>query len=158
MSPSRRFGSGQKGGISELYASVLMVGVTLTVGGLVASSAMGQFALANDSASLSAMTQEASARIQIGLVYLVAISSGSCPVYGGYREGTTVRMAIYNYGGVPFTPAEIILNGTVYTGNYAPLGPGTLGTYALTATMCLHTSGQTVIVADSAGDEVQFES
>jgi hypothetical protein len=135
-----------------------MVGVTLTVGGLVASSALGQFALANDSASLSAVIQETSARIQIGVVYLVALSSGSCPVYGGYHEGNTIEIAIYNYGGTPFTPSEMIFNGTVHAGSYASLGPGSLGAYALTLTTCSHSSGQTVIVADSAGDEVQFES
>jgi FlaG/FlaF family flagellin (archaellin) len=147
-----------RGGISELYASVLMVGVTLTVGGLVASSALGQFALANDSASISAMSQDTSARIQIGLVYIVAVSSGSCPVYGGYHEGTTVEISLFNYGGATFAPAEMVLNGTVYTGSYAILGPGSLGTYALTATACAHSSGQTLVVADSMGDEVQFES
>jgi hypothetical protein len=135
-----------------------MVGVTLTVGGLVASSALEQFAMANDSASLGAMTQEASVTFHVGLVYLVAASSGSCPVYGGHHEGTTVEVAIYNYGGAPFAPAEMILNGTVYAGDYAPLAPGMLGTYTLKTTTCSHSSGQTVTVADLAGDEVQFES
>ena len=158
MSPSIHLVSTPRVGVSELYAAVMMVGVTLAIGGLVASSALGQFVLANDSASISAMTQESSARIQIGLVYLVAASSTSCPVYGGHQEGTTVEIAIYNYGEAPFNPAEIIINGTVYAGNYAPLGPGSLGTYALTVTTCSHSAGQTVTVADSVGDEVQFES
>jgi len=158
VSPSNHFGPSPRGGISELYASVLMVGVTLAVGGLVASSALGQFALANESASLSAMAQEASARIQMGLVYFVTVSSESCPMYGGYHEGTTLEIAIYDYGGAPFTPAEMILNSTAYTGTYAPMEAGTLGTYAFTVATCSHSSGQTVIVVDSKGDEVQFES
>jgi len=153
-----RFSAFQGGGISELYASVLMVGVTLTVGGLVASSALGQFAMANDSASLSAMTRESSARIQVGLVYLMAAPSGSCPAYGGYHEGTMVEIAIYNYGGAIFAPTEIVLNGTIYAGDYAPLAPGILGTYALKTTTCSHSSGQILVVADSSGNEVQFES
>lgn len=158
MSLSRHFDAAHRCGISELYASVLMVGVTLTVGGLVASSALGQFVMTNDSASLSAMTQEASAEIQVGLVYFVAAPSGSCPVYEGYHEGTLVEIAIYNYGGAPFAPAEVALNGTMYPGDYAPLAPGMLGTYALKTTTCSHPSGQTMMVADSAGNEVQFES
>jgi hypothetical protein len=135
-----------------------MVGVTLTVGGLVASSALGQFAMANDSASLGAATQEASAGIQIGLVYLATTTSRLCPVYGGYHEGTTIEIAVYNYGGTAFIPEEIILNGTLYAGKYTPLSPGSLGTYAITMSTCSHFSGQTVILVDSAGDEVQFES
>jgi len=158
VSPSRRFGTGQRGGISELYASVLMVGVTLTVGGLVASSALGQFATANDAASLSAMTQEASVRVQVALVYLMAASSGSCPLYGGHNEGTTIEIAVYNFGGAPFAPTEIVINGTPYAGEYAPLAQGMLGTYTLNTTTCSHSSGQTVLVADSTGNEVQFES
>ena len=158
MSPSRLIVSNPRESISELYASLLMVGVTLAVGGLVASSALGQFALANDSASLNAMTQEASARIQVGLVYLVVEQSGSCPVYEGFHEGTNVMIAIYNHGGAPFVPAELILNGTLYAGNYDPIGPGSLGTFTITLTTCSHSSGQTVILVDSAGDEVQFES
>ena len=158
MSPSRRFGAGRRRGISELYASVLMVGVTLTVGGLVASSALGQFAMANDSASLSATAQEASVRIRVGLVYFLAASNSSCPLYGGYHEGTTMEIAIYNYGGASFAPAEVFLNGTMFARDYAPLAPGTLGTYSLNTTTCSHSSGQTVTVADAAGDEVQFET
>jgi len=158
VSPSWHFGPSHRGGISELYASVLMVGVTLTVGGLVASSALGQFALANDSASLSATAEEASVRIQIGLVYLAAASSGGCPVYEGYHEGTIVNIAFFDYGGAPFTPAEIIINGTAYPGTYAPLAQGGLVTYAVKATTCSHSSGQTVIVTDSEGNEAQFES
>jgi len=158
MSPSLRLGSSRRGGISELYASVLMVGVTLAIGGIVVSSALGQFALANDSASLSALTQDASDRTQIGMVYVAVSPSVSCPLFGGYHEGTTVRIAVYNYGESPFTPAEIILNESLYAGSYAPLGPGSLGTYTLMVTKCAHASGQTVIVADSAGDEVEIES
>jgi len=158
VSPFRHFGAAQRGGISELYASVLMVGVTLTVGGLVASSALGQFAMSNDSASMSAMTQGASSGIQVALVYFTAAPSGSCPVYEGYHEGTFAEIAIYNYGGAPFIPAEMVINGTIYAGDYAPLAPGTLGIYALNTTTCSHPSGQTAIVADSAGNVVQFET
>ena len=158
MSPSHDFGPRTRGGISELYASVLMVGVTLAVGSLVASSALGQLVMANDAASLSSMSQEASAGIQLGLVYLVAASSGSCPPYGGYHEGTAIEIAIYNYGKTPFKPAQMILNGTVFAGPYAPLAPGSLWTYALTMTTCTHSSGQTVLVQNSAGEGVQFES
>ena len=158
MSPSQGLGSVPRSGISELYASLLMVGVTLAVGGLVASSALGQLVMANDASSLSAMAQEASARIQLGLVYIVAVSFGSCPIYGGYHEGTTLEIAIYNYGGTPFKPAQMVLNGTVFAGDYEPLAPGSLWTHAIVGTACSHSSGQTLIMENSAGEEVQFES
>ena len=135
-----------------------MVGVTLAVGGLVASSALGQLAMANDASSLSAMAQEASVRTQLGVVYILAESSWSCPLYGGQHEGTTLEIAIYNYGGTAFKPAQMIINGTLFAGDYTPLAPGSLRTYALVGTTCSHSSGQTLIVENSAGDEVQFES
>ena len=157
VNPSRHFPS-SRGGVSELYASVMMVGVTLAVGGLVATSALGQFVLANDAASINATTLENSASIQLGLVYFEVASSTSCPIYGGYHEGTMVEVAIYDYGVAPFTPSQIILNGTVYAGNYASLLPGSLGTYAFTTETCLHSAGQTVVVVDSVGGEAQFGS
>lgn len=142
--------------MSELYASLLMIGVTLALGGAVASSALSQFSMADSSSSLGAADQVAAAQTQVSLVYLVAASSGSCPAYDGYHEGTSVTIAVYNYGGAPFSPAAIALNGTIYFGSYAQLGPGTLGTYTVVSATCVHSSGQTVVIEDSSGDEVQF--
>jgi hypothetical protein len=137
---------------------MLLVGVTLALGSLVATSALAQSDLANSSASLGAASEEASARVQIGLVYLAVASSGSCPAYGGYHEGTSLSVAVYNYGGGTFAPAELVLNQTVYPGSYSPLGPGSMGTYTLTLAACSHSAGQTVMLADAAGDEAQFVS
>ena len=133
-----------------------MIGVTLALGGAVASSALGQFSMADSSSSLGAAAQEAASRVQVSLVYLVAASSGSCPVYEGYHEGTSLAIAVYNYGGAPFTPVAVALNGTLYYASYSELGPGTMGTYTLTSGTCMHSSGQTVALGDASGDEVQF--
>jgi len=158
VAPSHTFLStpATRRGVSELYASMLMVGVTLALGGLVASAAMGQIGLANNSASLGAA--QASASVQLEMVYLVAASTGSCPMYGGYHGGTSAALALYNYGPGAFTPAEIIVNGTVYAGTYGAVGAGALGVYSLNLGRCIHSSGQTVMVSDSAGDEAQFGS
>jgi len=158
VAPSHPFGSTRapRRGVSELYASMLMVGVTLTLGGLVASAAMGQLELANSSASLGA-TQMAGG-VQLEMVYLVIDSSGSCPMFGGYHEGTSATLALYDYGTADFAPAEIAINGTVYAGTYGILGAGALGAYSLNLGKCVHSSGQTVIVTDSLGEEAEFGS
>ena len=155
MGPSLRVRSRGTRGISELYASVLMVGVTLALGGLVTSSALGEFGLANDSASLGA-AQHVPAMTQVGLVYFVVAPSGSCPESGMYREGTSVSMAFYNYGEVPFAPAEIAVNGSVHPGRYPPMAPGSMGTYALDTGACSRSWGETVTLIDPQGNELQF--
>jgi len=156
MGPSHFFQRRRRRGVSELYASLLMVGVTLTLGGAVVSAALGQFTQAEDSASVGASVQQASAEVRVGLVYLVAPSSGSCPTYGGYGEGTAVTIALYNYGVLAFTPSEIFLNGTGYGGGFSPLPAGSMEAYALSLGGCAHPQGETVVITDSRGDEVQF--
>ena len=145
-------------GISELYASMLMVGVTLTMGGLVASAALGQFGLANSSSSVGASLDQSSADVMVGLVYLTVTSSGSCPIYEGYHEGATASLALYDYGSVGFTPAEVVVNGTAFPGTYSYLAPGTLGIFQLSLGLCARAPGQTVFLADALGDEVQLAS
>ncbi len=145
-------------GVSELYASVLMIGVTLSVGGFVVASAMGQFGLIDSSASLAASLQQTSAGVQIGLSYVVVPSLGSCPPYGGNREGTSLTVALYNYGRADFTPAEFVVNSTIYRGSYSTLSPGDFSAYSFALAGCGHSSGLTIVVADSSGDVVQFES
>lgn len=145
-------------GVSELYASVLMIGVTLAVGGMVVASALGQFSLAEGSASLGASLVQSSAGVQLGLSYVAVLSSSSCPTHGGYHEGTYLTVAVYNYGSAGFTPAEFVVNSTIYQGNYATSEPGSLSAYSLSLAGCAHASGLTLVVADSSGDEVQFES
>ncbi len=161
MAPSPSFAGRRRPrrpGVSELFASVLMIGVTLSVGGLVVVSATEQFGLAESSASLGASLQQKSAGVQLGLSYIAIPSSGSCPVYGGNGEGTSLTIALYNYGSTAFTPAEFVLNSTVYQGSYQTLEPGSLSTYSFALGGCGHGSGMTVVVADSSGDVVQFES
>ena len=145
-------------GVSELYASMMMLGVTLTMGGLVASAAIGQLGLQNGSASMGAALAQESAGKDLALVYLVAAPSGSCPVYAGYHEGTTLTLAVYNYGTERFAPSALAINGTVYAGGYSAVGPGSLGTFALSLGSCAHASGETVLLVDSVGDEVQLAS
>ena len=155
MGPSPHFRAHRRSGISELYASMLMVGVTLVLGGLVTSSAIGQFSFAGSSASLVGAVG-ANPGSEIGLVYFVAVPSGSCPADQGYREGTSVNMAFYDYGDSVFAPVEIALNGSVYAGSYVPIGPGGMGAYSLNLASCARSPGETVTLVDRQGDEVQF--
>ena len=155
MGPSFGIRSDGHGGISELYSSVLMVGVTLALGGLVTSSALSQFALANDSASLGA-AQDVPAMVQVGLVYFVAAPSGSCPAYKNYQEGSSVSIAFYNYGEVSFSPVDIVVNGSAHAGGYAPVAPGSMRTYELDIGTCSRSWGDTVTLIDQEGNELQF--
>jgi len=133
-----------------------MIGVTLAFGGLVAITAASQFSSATASASLSSTLEESYSGVQVSLVYAVAGSPGSCPAYRGTSEGTTMIIALFNYGTSPFTPASIFDNGTLYTGTYAQLAPGTLVTYTISVGHCTHPSGQTILAVDAYGKEVQF--
>ncbi len=160
MPPSLRFArpAGGRKAVSELYASMLMLGVTLSVGGLVSYAAVGQFGLAADSAMVGASLGQTSAGVQLGLVLVSVASSTSCPSYAGYSEGTALTLSLYNYGTSDFTPVEIILNSTAYPGAYGTLGAASLGAYTVTLSSCAHPAGQTIVVVDSLGDEVEFGS
>lgn len=139
-----------------MYAAVLMVGVTLSLGSLVVAAATAQFGLGTDSASLGASLRQEAAQTQLGLVYDSVQPSGSCPSYGGYQEGTSLTLAVYDYGTEGFAPSGFVVNSTLYGGSYAALAPGTLGEYTLTLADCAHPSGLTIVAFDGSGDEVQF--
>jgi hypothetical protein len=146
-------------GVSELYAAMLMIGITLVFGGFVTGAAISQFGLASYSASVGAAVQEASVGKLVSFVYGVASPSGSCPVHGGVNEGTAYTIALYNYGTANFTPIEVFFNGTLYTGGgYGIVPTASLTTFTLTLSSCAHSSGQTVLLVDAHGDEVQFET
>jgi hypothetical protein len=135
---------------------MLMIGVTLVFGGFITATAVSQFGLASLSASLGAGAQEASAGKLVTLVYGAATPSGSCPIRGGVNEGTTYVVALFNYGTTSFTPSEVFVNNTLYTGGgYGTVSAGSLATFTLTVSSCAHSSGQTLLFADSQGDEVQ---
>lgn len=147
----------KRSGVSELYASLLMIGVTLSFGSFVAASAIDQFNKSNYSGSLAVAAQQASAGKLISYVYAASTPSGSCPLYGGNREGTTFSLALYNYGTAAFSPTEVFVNSTLYSGGgYSSIAAGSMATYALTLPSCAHTSGQTILLVDAYGDEVQF--
>lgn len=141
----------------------MMIGVTLSVGGFITVGAINQFSLAQNSASLAAAVQQASVEKLVSLVYgTVNEGSGGCATtYNGYTEGTTFTLALYNYGTVAFTPSELFDNSTLISSSNwsgAPsnsIAPGSMTTFTVTLTSCAHPSGQTVLLVDSYGDEVQ---
>ena len=137
---------------------MLMIGVTLSLGSFVAFAAVGQFGLAADSASLGASLAQSSAETQLGLVYVAIASSNSCPVVGGVHEGTSLTLAVYNYGSTAFTPAELLVNSSAFAGAYPTTPPGSLGLYGVTLAGCAHTSGQSVVAEDSSGDVLEVFS
>jgi hypothetical protein len=137
---------------------MLMIGVTLSLGGFVAFAAVGQYGLAANSASLGASLAQSSAETQLGLVYVAVASTNACPIYGGVHEGTSLTLALYNYGSTSFTPAVLLVNSTAFAGAYPTTPPGSLGLYSLTLAGCSHSSGQSVVAEDPAGDVVQVGS
>jgi hypothetical protein len=145
--------------VSELYAAILLIGVTLSFGGVVAVSAMNQFNAGTSASSQGLMAQAASAGKEIALVYGVVPSpgSGGCTTtYGGLLEGTGYTLAIYDFGTTSFTPAEIFDNGTLLSGTpYPTATPGSLTTYSLTLG-CAHAPGQVFLLVDSSGTVIQL--
>ena len=135
-----------------------MIGVTLSLGSVVVFAALGQFGLAANAASLGAGLNQSSAETQIGLVYAAVASSASCPKSGGVQEGVSLTLALYNYGSVSFSPSQLLVNATAYPGTYGSLAPGSLGLYAVTLAGCAHSSGQSVVVADSSGNVFEIVS
>jgi flagellin-like protein len=143
-------------GVSELYASLLMVGVTLSLGGLVAAAAVSQFGLQSGSAAAAGGVQQASQGKLLSLVYAtVQQGSGGCAAPG---EGRTLTFAVYDYGSSAFLPSTVLVNSTAVAGPYPGAGPGEVATYTLALAGCARSSGQTILMGDAAGDVVQFET
>jgi hypothetical protein len=139
---------------------MLLICVTLSFGSFVTAAAINQFNLSTYSGSLAASVQQASADKQVSYIYFaVAPGTGSCTaVYQGVTEGKTSNLALYNYGSAGMNPTEIFVNGTLqYSGTgFGNIAPGGMTTYTLTLSSCAHPTGQTVLLVDAYGDEVQF--
>ena len=133
---------------------MMMIGVTLSVGGYVTAAAINQFNLAQNAASLAALVQQQSAGKLISLVYSTVTPSGSCPAYVGYSEGI-LTLELYNYGTFTFTPSEAFDNGTLYSGT-GSVAANSMAAFTFTLPSCVHPSGQTILLVDSYGNEMQF--
>lgn len=140
--------------MSELYATMLMVGVTLSLGSVVTAAAVGAFGQTEGAASMGASLQESAFGVRLSLVYATVAPSGGCQAY----EGTNITLALYDYGAAGFTPVELAVNSTVYGGGFQAVQPGALVLYSVALGSCAHASGQTIVVVDGEGDEVQLES
>jgi hypothetical protein len=135
-----------------------MIGVTLSLGSVVVAAATAQFGLASGSASAGAAFAQDSAEVQLSLVYSSVQGSGPCPAYGGEQEGTTLTLALFDYGSSGFTPAGFVVNSSVYVGNFGSMDPGAMAAFTVTLDTCAHPSGQTIVAFDASGDEVQIET
>lgn len=144
--------------MSELYASVLMVGVTISLGSVIVAAALGSVGQTQEASSLAASLQQSASGRELSLAYVAVAPSGACPAHGGTNEGTTITVALFDYGAAGFTPAEFVVNSTVYPGSYQPLLPGTMGQYTISLGACAHPAGQTITAVDAEGGEVQVES
>jgi len=143
--------------VSELLATLMMMGVTLSAGGYVAAAALNQFNLAQNSESLAVAVQEAAAGKLVSLIYTSVTPSQACPIYGGFHEGMVLTLALYDYGTTSYSPAEVFVNGTLYSGGgYGVVPSDSEATFTLTLSSCVHPSGQTIFLVDSYGDEVQI--
>jgi hypothetical protein len=137
---------------------MLMVGVTLAMGSAVVVAAVGQFSTQANSASVGANLQRSSVEIRVSLVYALVAPSAGCPLDDGAQEGTTLMLSLYNYGSAPFAPAGVGVNSTFYQSTFPVLDAGTMGTYSIPLGACAHPVGQTILLFDSQGDEVQIET
>ena len=144
--------------MSELYASVLMVGVTISLGSVLVAAALGSIGQAQGASSLGASLQLSASGRELSLAFAAVAASGPCPAYRGGAEGTVMTLALFDYGASGFVPVEFVINSTIYAGTYPALSPGTMAQYTVSLGSCAHSTGQTVTAVDSAGDEVQFES
>jgi hypothetical protein len=137
---------------------VLLIGVTLSFGGVIAVSAMNHFNSTVGSASIGVSGAASSLGKDVSLVYgtIPNPGSGGCTaVYNGVREGTGFVLALYGYGSSQFTPTEVFDNGTLLTGNsFGTVTPGSVAVLSLSLS-CAHPSGQTFLLVDAKGDEVQ---
>ncbi len=146
-------------GVSELYATMLMIGATLLFGSLVVEAALSQSSASSYSSYLAASAQQGSSGKLVTLVYSsVFPGSGSCiQTYKGITEGTAFTLALYNYGITSFTPTAVYINGTLYSGSgYAAIIASGLTVYSFTAPTCVHASGQTFTLVDAGGSEVSI--
>jgi hypothetical protein len=141
--------------VSELYASVLMVGVTISLGSVLVAAALGTIGQAEGATSLGESLQQSASGRELSLTFVTVASSGTCPSYMGADEGTTMTVALFDYGADSFAPVEIIVNATIYPGSYTALSPGTMSQYAVPLEGCAHSTGQTITVVDAQGGEVQ---
>ena len=159
MGPSPRFFS-RRTGVSELFASLLMVGVTLSLGGVVTAAAVSQYGMQASSAAVSGSLEQTSAGKLVSLVYSqVAPGSGGCTrTYYGATEGETVTLELFDFGPSAFSPSVIFVNSTLFASNYPTLLPGGMAAYTLTLPDCAHAAGQTILLGDAKGDEVEFET
>jgi flagellin-like protein len=146
-------------GVSELYATLLMIAITLTLGSAVTAAAIGQYGEASSGSSVAASLEQQAVSGQVSLV-IASVSQGSCPTYRGAPDGTTLQITLFNYGTEAFEPSGAVVNGTVYhASSYRSMAPGTMGTYSIPLTpsgTCAHSSGQTVLLTTASGGEVQL--
>ncbi|QQG48716.1 MAG: hypothetical protein HY247_08285 [archaeon] len=149
----------KRAAVSELYATMLMIGATLLFGSLVVEAALSQSSTTSYSSYLAASAQQASAGKLIVLVYSsVFPGSGGCiQSYKGFTEGTAFSLALYNYGITSFMPTAVYINGTLYSGSgYASIIANGLTVYSFTTPTCVHASGQTFTLIDAGGSEVSI--
>ena len=151
--------------MSELYASVLMIGVTLSFGSVVTGLAVAQLQASTNGDSQAAFAQQSSVGEQVALVYgTLAQGSGGCTsTYvgadgGTYTEGKSYTLTLFDYGSVPFELSEVFDNGTLLAaGGYTPIGPSPVAN-AISLVSCGHPWGQTFLLVDGSGGEVTVET
>jgi len=131
-----------------------MVAATLGFGSYVTTAALNQYSLTQNAATLATILQNQASGKLVSLVYSSVNPNVSCPTYGGLREGALV-LELYNYGTLAFTPTMAFINGTLYAGS-GTVSSGQDAAFTFTTPACVHPSGQTVLLVDAYGIEVQI--
>jgi flagellin-like protein len=148
-------------GVSELYASLLMLGVTVSLGSVATGLITNQFSLTATAVGAGASLGESAAGVQLSFVYATVAPSARCPANGIAPEGNVLAFTVFNYGSTRFTPVVIAVNGSLYSPPFPTVEPGGMATFRLALTTpgtCAHSWGQTVLMADSTGDDFQLET
>ncbi len=151
----------KRNGVSELLTTLILVAITLSFGAYIAQIAISQDAQQQAAAQGAASQEQAAANRLLSLVYAtVTPGSGGCiTTYSGATEGTSLNVAIYDYGSTPFDTAYVFVNGTVYGGSgYGTIEANSLAQFTLTMSSCIHQTGQTILLVDVNGGELQIQT
>lgn len=139
-----------------------MLGATITLGSVATGLVANQFGLAASTSQTGAVVGAQSAGVQVAYVYATVTSSSGCPDFGTVPGGSVLSVTVFDYGTSAFRPALMVVNGTPYFSTSFPtMNPGGMGSYEVTLTpagSCAHPWGQTVVLSDAGGVEVQFET
>ena len=89
-------------GVSELYATVLMIGATVSLGSYLTLAAIGQFGMTSSAASVSSVVEQGSSGKLIAFVYATTATPGKKNISKATNSSPTANSS---NGSCPEKPA-----------------------------------------------------